>query len=111
MAKQIFVNLPVRDLKKTMQFFDKLGFTFNPQFTDDNGACMIIGENIYSMLLVEKFFKTFIKKEICDARKSTEVLVALAVDSRAEVDGMVTEGLVTLEEVRVIKYRAGSGPA
>ncbi len=56
MAKQIFVNLPVKDLKKSMDFFTKLGFTFNPQFTDDNAACMIIGENIYSMLLMEKFF-------------------------------------------------------
>lgn len=87
MAKQIFVNLPVKDLQQTIEFFTKLGFTFNPQFTDENATCMIIGENIYAMLLVEKFFKTFIpKKEICDARKNTEVLLALSVDSREQVD-------------------------
>ena len=60
MTKQIFVNLPVKDLNKTIEFFTKLGFTFNPQFTDDNATCMIIGENIFAMLLVEKFFKNFI---------------------------------------------------
>lgn len=59
MAKQIFVNLPVKDLDKTKEFFSKLGFAFNPKFTDHNAACMIIGENIYAMLLVEKFFRTF----------------------------------------------------
>ncbi len=83
MAKQIFVNLPVKDLKKSMGFFTKLGFTFNPQFTDDNAACMIIGENIYSMLLMEKFFKGFTKKEISDAKKTTEVLIAIDANSRA----------------------------
>jgi len=86
MAKQIFVNLPVKDLKKSMAFFSELGFTFNPQFTDDNAACMIIGENIYSMLLQEKFFKGFTKKGISDATKTTEVLIAIDVNSRQEVD-------------------------
>lgn len=93
MAKQIFVNLPVKDLKKSMDFFTKLGFTFNPQFTDDNAACMIIGENIYSMLLMEKFFKGFTKKEISDAKKTTEVLVAIDVNSREEVDNMVSKAV------------------
>ena len=93
MAKQIFVNLPVKDLNKTIEFFTKLGFKFNPQFTDENATCMIIGENIFAMLLVEKFFKSFIKKEICDAKKSTEVLLALHVDSRKEVDEMMTKAI------------------
>lgn len=89
MAKQIFVNLPVKDLKKTVEFFTKLGFKFNPKFTNENATCMIIGENIFAMLLVEKFFKTFIKKEISDAKKTTEVLVALSLESREEVDQMM----------------------
>ena len=93
MPRQIFVNLPVKDLNKTIEFFAKLGFKFNPQFTDENATCMIIGENIFAMLLVEKFFKSFIKKEICDAKKSTEVLLALAVESRREVDEMITKAI------------------
>ena len=93
MVKQIFVNLPVKDLKKTIKFFTELGFTFNPQFTNENATCMIIGENIFAMLLVEKFFKTFIKKELCDARKSTEVLLALSVESRAKVDEMIQKAV------------------
>ena len=93
MAKQIFVNLPVKDLKKSMAFFSELGFTFNPQFTDDNAACMIIGENIYSMLLQEKFFKGFTKKEISDATKTTEVLIAIDVNSRREVNELVSKAV------------------
>ena len=89
-GKQIFVNLPVRDLKRTVDFFGKLGFSFNPVFTDDNAACMVISENIYAMLLVEKFFKGFIPdKEICDSRKSTEAIVALSAGSRQEVDDLI----------------------
>lgn len=87
---QIFVNLPVRDLKKTMEFFSRLGFSFNPVFTDENAACLVISENIYAMLLVEKFFKNFIPdKEICDAKRSTEALVALTAGSREEVDALI----------------------
>ena len=89
MPRQIFVNLPVKDLKKTIEFFTKLGFKFNPQFTDENATCMVIGENIFAMLLVEKFFKTFTKKEICDTKKSTEAILALSVNSRKEVDEMM----------------------
>jgi uncharacterized protein len=89
-GKQIFVNLAVKDLKKTMDFFSKLGFSFNPVFTDENAACMVISENIYAMLLVEKFFKNFIPdKEICDAKSSTEALVALTAGSRHEVDELI----------------------
>ena len=93
-AKQIFVNLPVKDLNKTINFFTKLGFKFNPKFTDENATCMVIDENIFAMLLVEKFFKTFIpNKEISDAKKNTEVLVALSVESRAKVDEMVKKAI------------------
>ncbi|HEX2013819.1 MAG TPA: VOC family protein [Nitrososphaera sp.] len=90
MATKIFVNLPVKDLNKTIAFFTKLGFTFNPQFTDENATCMIVGEDIFVMLLVDKFFKTFTKKEICDTGKATEAIIALSAESRAKVDQMIT---------------------
>ena len=89
MATKIFVNLPVKDLEKSVAFFTKLGFTFNPQFTDDKATCMIIGDNIFAMLLVEERFKDFTKKPISDAKKSTEVLLALDAESRKKVDEMV----------------------
>lgn len=89
MAKEIFVNLPVKDLKRTMEFFSKLGFNYNPKFTDDKAACMLIGENIYAMLLYEKFFKNFTKKNIADAKISTEVIICISLNTREEVDNMV----------------------
>lgn len=89
MITKLFVNLPVKDLNKTVEFFTKLGFTFNPQFTDENATCMIVGNDIFVMLLVEKFFKTFTKKEISDVSKNTEVIVALSTQSREEVDQMM----------------------
>ena len=93
MATQIFVNLPVKDLKKTITFFTKLGFTFDPKFTDENATCMIVGENIFVMLLVESFFKTFTDKAICDARKSTEVLVCISSESRQKLDELVSKAV------------------
>lgn len=89
MANQIFVNLPVKDLGKTIEFFKKLGFEFNPQFTDENATCMVVNENIFVMLLVEKFFKTFTQKEICDTTKNTEVIMVLSTESREKVDQML----------------------
>ena len=89
MITNIFVNLLVKDLKKTVEFFTKLGFTFNPQFTDENATCMIVGKDIFVMLLVEKFFKTFTKKEISDVSKNTEVIVAVSTQSIEEVDQMM----------------------
>jgi len=90
MVDQIFVNLPVKDLTKTMEFWKKLGFSFNPQFTDDKAACLIIGENIFAMLLLEKYFEGFNPgKTIADTKKSTEVLLALHLESREKVDAMV----------------------
>jgi uncharacterized protein len=92
-ARKIFVNLAVRDLQKSMAFFSTLGFTFNPKFTDDNAACMIISEEAYVMLLTEPFFKGFTKQEICDTSRQTEALVALSCRSRAEVDDLVTRAI------------------
>ncbi len=89
MGTKIFVNLPVKDLEKSIAFFTRLGFKFNPQFTDDTATCMIVSEDIFVMLLTEAKFKTFTPKAICDATKSTEVLVALAIESREKVDQMV----------------------
>lgn len=93
MITNIFVNLPVKDLNKTVEFFTKLGFTFNPLFTDENATCMIVGKDIFVMLLVEKFFKTFTKKEISDTTKNTEAIVALSAQSREEVDQMMEKVL------------------
>ena len=93
MAKKIFVTLPVRDLRKSMNFFSKLGFPFNAQFTDETAACMIISEDIYVMLLTESKFKTFTPKQICDTIKSTEVLVCLSSASRNEVNEMVRKAV------------------
>ena len=93
MATQIFVNLPIKDLDKTVQFFTKLGFTFNPRFTDENATCMIVGKDIFVMLLVETFFKTFTKKEICDTAKDTEVILALSAESREKVDQMTSKAI------------------
>jgi hypothetical protein len=90
MATKIFVNLPVKDLNKSVEFFTKLGYTFNPQFTNEKATCMIIGEDIYIMLLVEEFFKTFLTTtEIADAKKTTEALICLSAESRAAVDNLI----------------------
>ena len=89
MATQIFVNLPVKDLKKSMKFFTSLGYTFNPQFTDETAACMVISDDIYAMLLTHAKFKQFTPKAICDASKSTEVLIARSCESRQHVDDLV----------------------
>ncbi len=92
-ATQIFVNLPVKSLQRSVTFFAKLGFTFDPRFTDENATCMIVGENIFVMLLVESFFKTFTPKDICDATKSTEVLVCISADSRGRINEMVSQAV------------------
>ncbi|NML47839.1 VOC family protein [Ramlibacter sp. G-1-2-2] len=93
MARKIFVNLAVKDMKRSQAFFRALGFDFNPQFTNEQGACMVVSEDIFVMLLVEPFFATFIKKPISDAKKATEVLVCLSCDSREEVDALVKKAL------------------
>jgi len=93
MATQIFVNLPVRNLERSIAFFGALGFTFNPQFTDENATCMIVGDNIFVMLLVEPYFQTFTKKSLCDANTSTEVIFAVSVEERAKVDDLVAKAV------------------
>ena len=93
MSTKIFVNLPVKNLQRSVEFFTKLGYTFNAQFTDASATCMIISEDIYAMLLVEDRFKTFIKKEIADATKTTEVLLGLSAESREAVDEMVNKAI------------------
>lgn len=93
MATKIFVNLPVKDLNKSIEFFTKLGYTFNPQFTDETATCMIVAEDIFVMLLTHDKFKMFTPKAIADATKSTEVLVCLSCDSRAAVDEMVRKAV------------------
>jgi len=90
---KMFVNLPVQDLERSVAFFTRLGYRFNPQFTDDNATCMIVGEDSFVMLLVEPFFRTFTPKPIADARKATEALVALSLGSRDEVNRMVETAL------------------
>lgn len=93
MHKQIFVNLAVVDLPAAMDFFRKLGLDFNLQFTDKNAACLVLGENLYAMLLTREYFKTFVNKPLCDPKQSTEVLVCLSCESRAEVDDLVARAV------------------
>ena len=92
-ARKMFVNLAVRDLNRSKDFFSALGFRFNPKFTDDNAACMIVSDEAFVMLLREPFFKTFTKRELCDTRTATEGLFALACESRAEVDDVVKKAI------------------
>ncbi|MBL8525761.1 MAG: VOC family protein [Betaproteobacteria bacterium] len=89
MTTQIYVNLPVKNLDKSKSFFTALGYSFNPQFTNEQGACMVVSDTIYVMLLVESFFQTFTRKQIADANKITEAIVCLSVETRAKVDEMV----------------------
>jgi uncharacterized protein len=89
MARKIFVNLPVQDLKKSIDFFTRLGFTFNPQFTDETATCMIVSDDIFVMLLTKEKFQTFTPKPISDAKRSTEVLVCLSCENRQEVGDLV----------------------
>jgi uncharacterized protein len=93
MATKIFVNLPVTHLDKSVAFFTKLGFKFNAQFTDETATCMIVGEEIYVMLLTHGKFKTFTPKAICDATKSTEVSRVLSSESRDKVNEMVRKAV------------------
>jgi uncharacterized protein len=94
MATNIFVNLAVKNLDKTKEFFSNLGYTFNQQFSDEKAACMVISETIYAMLISEAYFKTFIpNKEISDTSKSKEVLLALSADSRQQVDELADKAI------------------
>jgi predicted lactoylglutathione lyase len=92
-STKIFVNLPVKDLPKSMEFFKKLGFDFNQQFTDATAACMVISDDIFVMLLTHPKFKEFTPKAICDSTASTEVLVCLSCENRAKVDDLVSKAV------------------
>jgi predicted lactoylglutathione lyase len=93
MISKIFVNLPVKDLDKSMAFFMAIGFSFNPQFTDKTAACMVMGDDIYAMLLTHPKIRQFTKKEIADSHKTTEVLTALAVESKAKVHELADKAI------------------
>lgn len=92
-AKEIYVNVPVKDLDKSVEFFTKLGFEFHPEMTDEKATCMIVSDTIFVMLLTEPFFKTFTKKELTDATKNTEVILAISVESRQAVNDLVNKAL------------------
>ena len=89
MHQQIFVNLPTRDLPRAMAFWRALGYGFNLDYTDDKAACLVLGENLFAMLLVETFFQGFTAKPVADATRSTEVLIALSCDTREQLDTLV----------------------
>jgi predicted lactoylglutathione lyase len=91
--RKLFVNIAVRDLKKSMEFFSKLGFEFNPKFTDDKAACMVVSDQAYFMLLTEPFFKSFTTRQPCDTTKQNEAFLALSCGSRAEVDELVKKAI------------------
>jgi predicted lactoylglutathione lyase len=93
MAKQIFINLAVKDLQKSMDFYTALGFTNNPQFSDDNGKCMVWSETIFLMLLSHEKFSSFISKPIADTKKNVAALFALSFDSTDEMNSVMTKGL------------------
>jgi uncharacterized protein len=91
--RMIFVNLPVKDLEATKAFFGELGFSFNPEYSDDTAACMVVDDNIYVMHLVEGRFRDFINDEIADAATTTEALIALSADSREQVDQTIAKAI------------------
>lgn len=88
-SRKLFLNLPVRDLARSIEFFKKLGFEFNPQFTDETATCMLVGEDAYVMLLVGPRFRDFTKKKLCDTSTHTEGLFGFSLGSREEVDSIV----------------------
>jgi uncharacterized protein len=95
MSRMIFVNLPVADLQRSVDFWAGLGFAFNPQFTDENATCMVISDDACVMLLTEKYFSTFTTKEVADASRQTGAILALSAESREEVDQMADRALAT----------------
>lgn len=92
-SRKLFVNIRVPDLEKSKAFFSAIGFTFNPQFTDENAACMIVSEDAYFMLLTDPFFRRFTTREPSDVTTVTEALYAFSCESRAEVDELTAKAL------------------
>jgi len=93
MSTKIFVNLPVKDLAKSVDYWTRIGFGFNAQFTDDKATSMVISDDIYVMLLVEDRFKDFTAKELCNTATHTEAILALSADSREDVDALCDQAL------------------
>lgn len=93
MSTKIFINLPVKDLNNSKEFFTKIGFTINPQFTDETAACVVITEDIYAMILTHEKFKEFTSKEIADATKTSEVLTCLSFDSKEKVNEVMDKAV------------------
>ncbi len=93
MNRKIFVNLPVKDLRKSVEYYQGLGFGLHPKFTDDTAACIVISDDIYVMAITHAKFREFTTRTISDSAKSTEVLVAISAESRAEVDEFATRAV------------------
>ena len=91
--RKLFVNIPVRDLQRSIDFFETLGFTFNTQFTDATATCMLVGEDAYFMLLTREKFADFSKRPIGDPRSETNAMLAITADTRAEVDAFADKAL------------------
>ncbi|MET0283650.1 MAG: VOC family protein [Polyangiales bacterium] len=91
--RKLFVNIAVKDLPKARAFYNALGFEFNAQFSNDDAASMVLGPDNYVMLVTEKYFATFLGKKQCDTSTSTEALICISADSRAEVDDLVNKAL------------------
>src|SRR3546814_11436767 len=106
MATKVFINLPVKDLNKSKTFFEGLGYSFNPQFSDENAACMVISDNIFAMLLVESYFQTFTKKPVSDAKTSTQVLITLDADYKTAVEQTITSDESRVGKAMSITCRA-----
>lgn len=92
-AHKLFVNIPVDNLQRSIEFFETLGFAFNPQFTDATSTCMLVGEDAYFMLMTSERFKGFSKRPISDRSRETNALFAISVSSREEVDAMVKRAI------------------
>lgn len=93
MKTKIFLNLAVKDLNRAISFFNGLGFSTNPKFTNEKGACIVIGENINVMILVEAFYQTFTKKQICNSATTSEALISISVETREQVDEMMEKAV------------------
>jgi len=93
MKTKIFLNLAVKDLNKAVSFYNGLGFSTNPKFTNEKGACLVIDENIFVMILVEEFYQTFTDKKICDSHTTSEALISISLGSRKEVDEMIEKAI------------------
>ena len=93
MSRKLFVNLPVKQLDRSVQFFTALGFSFNAHFTDETATCMIVSDSSFVMLLTEEKFKQFTPRQLCDTKQATEVLLCLSAESRAEVDQLVAKAV------------------